>query len=254
MVTIEAGTFFMGSPTHEPGRHRDETRHRVKLTNRYEIAPTEVTQALYEQIIGANPSRFVDPSRPVENVSWFDCVHFCNLLSEAQGLRPAYTITEEVVEWDRSADGYRLPTEAEWEFACRAGTTTAYNFGDDPAELHRFANYCDRSCERAWNDPIHIDHFAWTAPVGSFEPNAWGLYDMHGNVWEWCWDWYEPFDASTVVDPTGAATGTVKAERGGCWECGPGMCRQAYRHYVEPDQKRSYLGMRVVRSVGVNWR
>jgi len=254
MVTIEAGTFLMGSPADEPGRQEDEAQHLVKLTHNFAIATTEVTQALYAQVVGTNPSRWVDPARPVENVTWFDCVRFCNLLSEAQGLRPAYMINELGVDWDRSADGFRLPTEAEWEYACRAGTTTAYHFGDDPADLHRFANYCDQSCERAWADSVHTDGHAWTAPVGSYEPNAWGLYDMHGNVWEWCWDWWEPYEASAVVDPEGAVVGNVKAERGGCWECGPGMCRQAYRHYVEPDQKRSYLGMRVVRTVGVGWR
>lgn len=250
MIAIESGSFLMGSPAGEPGREEqnDEEQHRVEVTRGFWLTTTEVSQALYEEVCGANPSRWIGPSLPVENVTWFDCMRFCNRLSEFHGYRPAYMIDGERVEWDRSADGYRLPTEAEWEYACRAGASTAFGFGDDADLLHLYANYCDRTCEREWRDTDHDDGFAFTAPVGSFRPNAWGLHDLHGNVWEWCWDWWEPFTADARSDPTGPPNGTHKVEKGGCWEVGPDMCRQAYRHYVEPDQKRSYLGFRIART------
>ena len=248
MILVQSGSFLMGSPVDEPGRHDDECQHLVTLTRGFWIGATEVSQSLYEEIIGANPSRWVSSLGPVENVTWFDCIRFCNQLSDKHGFQPVYTIIEDNVVWDQAADGYRLPTEAEWEYACRAGSRSVFSFGDDPAQLYRFGNYCDRSCERAWRDTTQLDGYFHTAPIGSFEPNAWGIYDMHGNIWEWCWDWWAPFEASTLVDPHGPLAGTHKAERGGCWEVGPEMCRQAYRHYVEPDQKRSYLGFRIART------
>lgn len=248
MVLVEPGTFAMGSPVDEPGRHGDERRHQVALTRGFWIGATEVSQALYAEVVGTNPSRWVAPGHPVESVTWFDCVHFCNLLSLQHGFRPVYGITGDSVDWDPAADGYRLPTEAEWEYACRAGTGGVYGFGDDPGRLHLFGNYCDRSCECAWRDTTAQDGYFHTAPVGSFLPNAWGLHDMHGNVWEWCWDWWAPYADAALVDPQGPSGGSHKAERGGCWETGPGMCRAAYRHNVEPDQKRSYLGFRIVRT------
>jgi len=248
MVLVQPGSFLMGSPVNEPGRQDDEHQHLVTLTRGFWMATTEVSQALYEEVMGTNPSRWVSPLRPVENVTWFDCVRFCNQLSEQHGFQQVYSITDDVVEWDPMVDGYRLPTEAEWEYSSRAGTSTMFSFGDDPDRLHQFGNYCDQACQRAWRDSTQVDGHAFTAPVGSFEPNAWGLYDMHGNLWEWCWDWWAPFEAPPLVDPQGPLSGSLKAERGGCWEVGPDMCRQAYRHYVEPDQKRSYLGFRIVRT------
>lgn len=248
MVHILPGSFQMGSPLDEPGRQDDENQHLVQLTQGYWMAATEVSQALYEEVIGTNPSRWISPLRPVENVTWFDCVRFCNQLSEVHGFQPAYKISENTVGWEQSADGYRLPTEAEWEYASRAGTSTRFSFGDDPSQLHRFGNYCDRTCDRQWRDTAHVDGYYHTSPIGSFASNPWGLFDMHGNLWEWCWDWWTPFESSALIDPLGPAAGNIKAERGGCWEVGPDMCRQAYRHYVEPDQKRSYLGFRIVRT------
>jgi formylglycine-generating enzyme required for sulfatase activity len=249
MVLIAPGTFRAGSPPDEQGRQDDETQHPVTLTRPFWVATTEVNQALFAAVTGTNPSRWPDPDRPVENVTWFDCIQFCNQLSEQHGLQPAYVVTDQKsVEWDRAADGYRLPTEAEWEYASRAGTSSIYCFGDDPARLYLYANYCDMSCSHTWRDTEHSDGFINTAPVASFEPNAWGLYDMHGNVWEWCWDWYVPFGEERLVDPSGPLEGRFKAERGGCWQVGPEMCRQAYRYYAGPDEKRTYLGMRVVRS------
>jgi len=248
MVLIDPGSFQMGSPVEEPGRQDDESQHLVKLTRGFWIAKTEVSQALYEEVVGINPSRWISPLRPVENVTWFDCLHFCNQLSKLHGFQPAYVITEENVDWNSAADGYRLPTEAEWEYAGRAGSSAMFSFGDDSTQLHLYGNYCDRTCERTWRDTTQQDGYFHTAPVGGFKPNAWGLHDMHGNVWEWCWDWWEPFEARALVDPKGPLVGSHKTERGGCWEVGPEMCRLAYRHYVEPDQKRSYLGFRIVRT------
>ncbi|MEZ4387808.1 MAG: formylglycine-generating enzyme family protein [Candidatus Krumholzibacteriia bacterium] len=240
-------SFQMGSPDHGPGVN--STRCSIRSRSRGDSgSATEVTQAVYESVTGGNPSRWAAPEHPVENVTWFDCLRFCNLLSEQHGLQPAYVISEHAVDWDLDADGYRLPTEAEWEYASRAGTGSRFSFGDDPAQLHRYANFCDRSCPRAWRDSTQNDGQAFTAPVGCFEPNPWGLHDMHGNVWEWCWDWWAPFAGEAQVDPLGPAVGDHRVEKGGCWEAGAGMCRNAYRHYVEPDQKRSYLGFRVVRT------
>jgi len=248
MVLVQPGSFIIGSPVDEPGRQDDENQHLVTLTRGYWIAATEVSQALYVEVVGINPSRWVSLLRPVENVTWFDCARFCNQLSEQHGFQPVYKITEDTVDWDPAASGYRLPTEAEWEYAGRAGTSTVFSFGNDPSQLHHFGNYCDRTCERAWRDTTQLDGYCFTAPIGSFEPNEWGLYDMHGNLWEWCWDWWAPFEVLPLVDPKGPSAGSHKAERGGCWEVGPEMCRQAYRHFVEPDQKRCYLGFRIVRT------
>ena len=243
MVPIPAGEFLMGSPEDEPDRDDDERRHRVTLTRDFLIAATEVSQALYQDVTGVNPSRRPGADHPVESVTWYDCIRFCNLLSDRDGLEPAYEIIGEQVIWDTTAEGYRLPTEAEWEYACRAGTTTAYGFGDDADRLHSYANYDDQS------DSTRTDGHADTAPVGSYAPNGWGLYDMLGNVWEWCWDWWAPHTPDDRVDPEGPAHGREKVEKGGCWLTDPDMCRPAYRHYFEPYKKRSYVGFRVVRTV-----
>jgi formylglycine-generating enzyme required for sulfatase activity len=188
----------------------------------YELAPFPVTQALYAQVTGRRPSSVERDRLPVEGVSWLDAVRFCNALSELEGLAPAYRLDAEAeaVEWDGSADGYRLPTEAEWEHACRAGTT-----GPRYGALDEIAWHRGNSQER-----IH--------EVGGKQPNAWGLYDMLGNVWEWCWDVY---DAEVY--------GTYRVLRGGGWFDEPWSCRASVRRRSHPTFQIDDVGFRIARSI-----
>jgi formylglycine-generating enzyme required for sulfatase activity len=172
---------------------------------------------------------------PVVNITWADAVAFCAWLSRKEGRT------------------YRLPTEAEWEYACRAGTTTRYSFGDDPELLPKYANTYDASGAREFPEWAKWavkgdDGYPFTAPVGSFLPNAFGLYDMHGNAWEWCSDWYGEvyYSRSPVEDPQGPETGTLRARRGGGWHVWPMYCQSWYRNYNTPQSRYLNLGMRVV--------
>jgi formylglycine-generating enzyme required for sulfatase activity len=235
MVEIPAGSFMMGSPSSEESRDDDESQHRVEITRGFQMASTEVTQAQYEKVMGANPSQYKGADRPVEQVSWLGAVQFCNRLSARDGLSPAYRISGTSVTWDAKSNGYRLPTEAEWEYACRAGTTTAYHTGGGEADLARAGWYG----KNAGNE---------THPVGKKTPNAWGLYDMHGNVWEWCWDWYGEYGSGSRRDPQGATTGSSRVFRGGSLGIGAGGCRPAARSWSAPSYVYYSLGFRVARS------
>ncbi len=236
MVEIPAGTFQMGSPSTEVGRDADETQHQVQLSNPFYMSATEITQAQYKLIMGVNPSKFIGTARPVEQVSWSNAVTFCNELSRRENLQPAYIIDGDAVIWDRSASGYRLPTEAEWEYACRAGSGQPYEGGDDEAALSAMAWYSDNAG-------------GTTHEVGKKQKNAWGMYDMHGNVWEWCWDWFGDVSTSREVDPLGPTSGYRRVVRGGCWGLGKAQCRSAFRswHYVYGAECN--LGFRVARNV-----
>jgi formylglycine-generating enzyme required for sulfatase activity len=181
-VKIQGGTFMMGSPANEPGRDSDETQHQVTVSSFY-MNRYEVTQAEYRAVMWTNPSRFKGDNLPVEEVSWYDAVAYCNQRSEAEGLNPAYVINGTDVRWNRAVNGYRLPTEAEWEYACRAGTTTPFNTGDNITTDQ--ANY---EGNNPYNNNAKGVYRERPVNVGSFAANPWGLYDMHGNVWEWCWD------------------------------------------------------------------
>ncbi|MBN1442260.1 MAG: formylglycine-generating enzyme family protein, partial [Planctomycetes bacterium] len=211
MLLVPAGEFTMGQADGRP----DENPHAVRLSA-FWIDRHPVTQGLYEEILGANPSRRKDPESPVSGVYWTDAARFCNRCSESDGLKPCYDL--ETWTCDFAASGYRLPTEAEWEYACRAGSDSIYFFGDDPAELPRFA----------WSKPHSRGR---THPVGMREPNRWGLHDMLGNVWEWTGDWYGEtyYQQSPVEDPRGPAAGTMRVLRGGAWSSPPEQCRVAYR-------------------------
>ena len=194
----------------------------------------------------------------MENISWLDAVNFANAKSVDAGLTPAYTVTSDGVTWDMSANGYRLPTEAEWEFACRAGTTTTFNieksldateanfYGHYPYEIEE--NYFDNSVLEARPG----EYRQTTVEVGSFEPNAWGLYDCHGNVNEWSWDYYGDYDINAKDNPTGADTGTRHVYRGGGWNDFAKNMRSAYRAAGQADMASYNLGVRLVRNADSN--
>ena len=219
LILIPAGDFMMGAPMTERG-HRMEDRplHRVRITKAFYMGVTEVTQEQYEDVMGKSRFYFRGVRRPADRVSWNDAVLFCRRLST------------------RAAARVRLPTEAEWEYSCRAGSSAAYCFGDDYDTLDDYA-WCDGSNSRTTHD------------VGAKMPNAWGLYDMHGNVWEWCQDWYDGlyYKDGPMDDPQGSSRGEVPIMRGGAWMVGVTACRCAARWwYGSPDFASSAWGFRVV--------
>ena len=252
-VLIPAGSFLMGSPETENWRIEDETRHDVSLSAFY-IDPYETTQADYEHLMGINPSEFTGAELPVESISWLDAIYCANAKSEAAGLQPAYTVTKDSVIWDRNAAGYRLPTEAEWEYACRAGTVTPFNLEKslDASEANFYGHYPYEIEENYFNDSVLEarpgQYRAETVTVGSFSPNAWGLYDCHGNVNEWCWDYYGAYDEAPSTDPTGPESGTRHVYRGGGWNDFGKNMRSAYRAAAQADMKSYNLGLRLVRN------
>ncbi|MBI2026646.1 MAG: formylglycine-generating enzyme family protein [Deltaproteobacteria bacterium] len=249
-VSIKAGTFQMGSPESEVGRHLDEKQTWVKLSHDFYMGTYEITQLQYECVMGENPSKFKGLNLPVEMVSWFDAVKFANKLSELKGLKPCYKITGEeaniVVEIDNEkksiyeCEGYRLPTEAEWEYAARAGTTMPYSFEGGEAELEKYGWYRKNS-----NNKTH--------PVGMLAANPWGLKDMHGNVWEWCHDWYGNYQISEdqnhpMENPQGPNVGSFRVLRGGSWGGSARSLRSADRHDVSPGGRGDDIGFRVLRT------
>jgi formylglycine-generating enzyme required for sulfatase activity len=246
MVRIPAGTFVMGSPASEPGRDKDEKQHRVSITKPYYMAITEVTQGQWTAVMEKNPSRFVDcgDSCPVELVKWYETIEFCNGLSAAEGLEPAYTVDRGHVKWDTSANGYRLPTEAEWEYACRAGTATPFWNGRclSTDEANYNGNHPLEGCPTG-------EYRNETVPVASFPPNPWGLYDMHGNVWEWCWDRMAPYPKGAVSDPSGPPYGTTRVIRGGGWHFHAFCSRSANRDDGGLKLRYIFVGMRLARNV-----
>jgi formylglycine-generating enzyme required for sulfatase activity len=219
---VPAGDFLMGSPGTESVRENQETQHRVSITKPFYLGVTEVTQEQYQKVMGTNPSQFMGPQNPVEQVSWADAVEFCGKLSAMPAEKTAGHV-------------YRLPTEAEWEYACRSGTTTAYSFGDDASRLGDYG-WFEGNSELS------------THPVGEKKPNAWGLYDMHGGVYEWCQDWYGAYPSGSATDPTGATSGSLRVFRGGGWDDDARRCRSALRFRITPEFRSSSLGFRVLRS------
>jgi formylglycine-generating enzyme required for sulfatase activity len=245
-VRIKGGTYMMGSPADEPEREDDEIQHQVTVSGFY-MGKYEVTQKEYEEVMGTNPSAFEGDNLPVENVSWYDAVEYCNKRSQKEGLTPAYTISGEgdnrTVDWNYKANGYRLPTEAEWEYACRAGTTTPFSTGNNitTSQANYDGNY-------PYNNNAEGTNREKTTAVGSFAPNAWGLYDMHGNVFEWCWDWYGAYSGGSQTDPVGAVTSTYRVARGGSWRDDGLYLRSARRDDDYPSSWFYSLGFRLVRS------
>lgn len=252
-VLIEGGSFQMGSPDSEPWRSEDETQHTVTVSDFY-ISAYELTQAEYEAVTGENPSNFSGENLPAESISWLDAVFYCNARSEQEGLTPAYTIDGSNVTWNREADGYRLPTEAEWEYACRAGTETPFNTENSPSaeEVNYYGHY-PYEIEGNYFSQDNLEtqpgeYRETTVEVGSFEPNAFGLYDMHGNVSEWVWDYYGEYPAEEQIDPAGPETGTMRVYRGGGWNDFAKNMRSAYRATLEPELMSFNIGLRLVRN------
>jgi len=270
LMRIAPGTFMMGSPKDEAGRDVDEEQHAVQITRPFYLGKHEVTVGQFRSFVKAASYR-TEPERdgeggsayteqhgtwmfvgrkpeynwsktgfprnddhPVSNVTWNDAVAFCDSLSRKEGRK------------------YRLPTEAEWEYSCRAGTTTRYYNGDREEGLVAVANIADASGKRkfpAWKTAVSYDDgFPFTAPVGQFQANAWGLHDMHGSLWEWCGDWYDTnyYQQSARQDPQGAAAGTLRVARSGCWNEGSRTCRSADRSKSAPSYRSSGVGFRVV--------
>ncbi len=254
-ILISGGTFQMGSLESEAWRVEDETAHTVTVSDFY-ISRYEVTQAEYQSAIGENPSVFSGDSLPVESISWTDAIQYCNARSTQEGLTPAYVVDGQTVSWDRSANGYRLPTEAEWEYACRAGTETPFNTETSiSADEANYWGHYPYLIEDNYFSQGNLEtkpgvYRQTTVAVGSFEPNAWGLYDMHGNVGEWVWDWYGNYETDVQTDPTGPASGTRRVYRGGGWNDFAKNLRSAYRATLPPDISSFNLGLRLVRNAG----
>ena len=219
-VMIPAGSFSMGSGAEDKDAGNDEKpRHTVTITRAFYLGRFQVTQEQWNKVMGASPSMFQGANNPVEQVSWQDVQEFIRRLNEMEG-----------------TGQYRLPTEAEWEYAARAGTTTRYSFGDDAAQLGKYAWY-NKNSEKQ------------TKAVGGKRPNPWGLYDMHGNVWEWVQDWYAAYDVSRAGnDPKGPFIGSYRVFRGGSWGDNADYCRSAYRHRFAPGARKDFIGFRLALS------
>ena len=248
LIEIPAGEFTMGSPAGEKDHQPDEEQVAVTLTKPFSLGKTEVTQGQWKQVMGTEPWKGDplvqgDKDCPATCVKWTDAVEFCDKLTELERKDRQLKANEE----------YRLPTEAEWEYACRAGTKTAFSFGDESKlSAHAWWGGLDMEALEANNiepGPGNARREQYAHKVGLKKPNPWGLYDMHGNVGEWCSDWYGYGDKlSGGTDPVGAERGLQRVSRGGSWWYFPYYCRSAYRHEFRPIYSNSGLGFRVARS------
>ncbi|WP_242492626.1 formylglycine-generating enzyme family protein [Methanolobus psychrotolerans] len=225
-VLIPDGEFYMGSDS-TPIIAFDDPLRKVTITNAFYMAECEVTQDQWETIMGNNPSHFEGDGLPVEQVSWYDAQEFIDKLNEIE-----------------NTDKYRLPTEAEWEYACRAGTTTDFSFTEEATDLDTYG----WSDDHGW---CAINSNSTTHPVGWKEPNAWGLYDMHGNVWEWVQDIWQDNYEGAPVDGSSWDEGeqNIRVGRGGSWMDGPNICKSAFRGSLDADSTSNVLGFRLVKAI-----
>jgi formylglycine-generating enzyme required for sulfatase activity len=292
MVSIPAGTFIMGSPENEPNRLNSEDQHSVTLTKSFYMSKYQVTQAQYQTIMGAGEDRTTirygkGNNYPIYNVNWYDAIVFCNKLSIKEGLNPVYSINGETnpVKWgsiptsnnetwnrvsmDKNKNGYRLPTEAEWEYACRGNypnkaterNTKPFGIGDGTKMVSGMANF-DATKSYDLNrggeyDSTSSTYLNKTTKVGSYTANNYGLYDMHGNLWEYCWDHSEGYSSDSQTDPTGGGRpfygydpirNPTRMIRGGCWNIDAGHLRSAGRVSASPSPRGKYSGFRLVRN------
>ncbi|MCE5328363.1 MAG: formylglycine-generating enzyme family protein [Planctomycetaceae bacterium] len=225
-MLVGQGTFAMGSPQNEFGRDGDEDPHEVTLTWPFYMAACEISQELFQAVMGKNPSQVRGPALPVTNVTWTAAEEFCKKLSQISGRQVL------------------LPTEAQWEYACRAGTKGPFNFGDTV----KAEQACYDARYAYGLGTLIVDEGrgeAKLAAVNSYKPNAWGLYNMHGNVAEWCRDWQGPY-AAAAKDPSGPANGDRRVLRGGSWKTRPAFCRSANRDAAAPDHSSAAIGFRVI--------
>ena len=238
LVEIKAGSFVMGSPADEEGRGEDEVEHFVKISRPFMLAKHEVHQKLYKAVMGTNPSAYTNrfSDYALENLSWFEAITFCNELSRIEGRTPAYEIGGAEVLWNREADGYRLPSEAEWEYAARAGTKMRFS-GSNRADsiYHVYDGLLSVESNQGW--------------VSAKKANAWGLKNMSGNVSEWVWDWYGPYDTDTIGDPDGPSTGEARVHRGGSYKTEEDGIRVAARASASPHSSSGEIGLRIARSL-----
>jgi len=232
LMRINSGTFIMGSPAGEKGSRPGDAQHQVTVSSFY-MGIYPVTQMEYQEIMGVNPSHFKGNDLPVENVSWYEAIEYCNRLSLKEGLSPAYSGDWNNYVLNRTTNAYRLPTEAEWEYACRAGTTTPYSTGIKITKK-----------QAAFSGEIFSRR---TPRVGSFSANPWGLYDMHGNVNEWCWDRYGIYKKEAQTDPEGPDSGNRRVIRGGSWMQIVDACRSSFRNSFDPSGRHESIGFRLAR-------
>ena len=271
-VQIKGGTFTMGSPANEAGRFDwEDPQHQVTVST-FSMGKYEVTVGEFRQFVNdtgykttaetegggyvymgrewvekadaswKNPYFTQTDQQPVVLISWYDAVEYCNWQSQRKGLTPAYTKNGTNINWNRNADGCRLPTEAEWEYACRAGTTGPFNTGNNITASE--ANY---NGHYPYNNNAKGTYREKTVEVGSFAANGWGLYDMHGNVWEWCWDRYGDYSSGSQRDPAGPYTGADRVLRGGSWGSSARNLRSAGRGNSTPSYRSSHVGFRLAR-------
>jgi len=279
LMFVPAGTFTQGSPADEPCRSSDETQFTHTLTRDIAVMATEVTRRMWADLLAVQPSLPADPtdttygagmSNPVQNNTWYEAVLFANLLSTKRGLTRCYyndaSFTQPVdatnytsgdFYWKPDADGYRLLSEGEWEYACRAGTETPFWINE--------SNYTSNNCGSYITTPgtwLQLERAAWfcaniydpagnnsSKPVGAKVSNSWGLYDTHGNVLEWCWDWYGDYPSGSATDHRGVLSGSFRVRRGGTWGSYALYCRSAIRRSRAPGDRDRYLGFRLVRTV-----